>query len=108
MATLNAKVVGVSGDAVKNLKIFKQANDINFTLLSDINGEIAKSFGVPLREGGIIKRTFEDKEILLRKAFKSSRWTFILDKNGKIIYKDEEVDLNNDSRHIIDFIRNFD
>ena len=53
---LDAIVVGVSGDSVNNLKLFKQANQLNFTLLSDVDGSIARLFGVPIRDGGSIER----------------------------------------------------
>ncbi|HPE76626.1 MAG TPA: peroxiredoxin, partial [Draconibacterium sp.] len=43
----NAVVVGISGDNVEGLKIFKQAENLNFALLSDESGEIAGKFGVP-------------------------------------------------------------
>jgi thioredoxin-dependent peroxiredoxin len=34
------EVVGVSGDKVESLRLFKQAENLNFTLLSDEKGEI--------------------------------------------------------------------
>src|SRR5690554_4007695 len=35
---MGAEVVGVSGDSVENLGIFKQLNNLNFPLLSDTEG----------------------------------------------------------------------
>jgi len=97
-------VVGISGDAVKNLKLFKQTNNLNFTLLSDITGEIAKVFGVSLRDGGSFTKNFGEKEIEIIRAYTPTRWTYILDKNAKIIYKDTEVDLKNDHQKVINFL----
>ena len=47
---IGAQVVGVSGDEVEGLKYFKIAENLNFTLLSDIDGKIAKIFGVPTKK----------------------------------------------------------
>lgn len=101
---LGAKVVGVSGDAVSNLKLFKKTNNLNFTLLSDITGEIANKFGVNTRDGGSFTKKFGEQEIELSRAYTPSRWTFILDNTGKIIYKDTEVDLSIDNQKVIEFL----
>ena len=49
---LGAEVVGVSGDRIDALKAFKGVNQLNFPLLSDTAGAVARSFGVPTRAGG--------------------------------------------------------
>ena len=102
---IDATVIGVSGDPVKNLKIFEQTNNLNFTLLSDVNGHIAGLFGVPQRAGGSISREVDGKDISLNRSTTASRWTFIVDKSGKIIYKNTEVDVNNDSGEVIEFLK---
>jgi peroxiredoxin Q/BCP len=51
ISSLNAVVVGVSGDDAKNLELFKRAHNLNFTLLSDTDGKIASAFGVPMKVG---------------------------------------------------------
>ena len=53
---LDAVVVGVSGDSVNSLTLFKEANGLNFTLISDIDGSLAERFGVATRGGGSIER----------------------------------------------------
>ena len=73
-------VVGISGDAVKNLKAFQQAHQLNFNLLSDVSGEVAKKFGVPLNEGGSIARKIGEDEISLERSYTPNRWTFMIDK----------------------------
>ena len=102
---LNIKVIGISGDAVSNLKHFKKSNNLNFTLLSDITGEIASKFGVSVKEGGTFTKTFENQEIEIKRSYTPSRWTFILDNTAKIIYKDTEVDFNNDNQEVINFLK---
>jgi len=98
-------VVGISGDKVENLKLFKQAENLNFTLLSDEKGEIAKMFGVPAGEGGAIKRTVGGYEHELFRGVTARRWTFIVGKDGKIIYKNEAVNAEKDTEEVLDFIK---
>jgi len=101
----NIEVVGVSGDAVNALQVFKQAHKLNFALLSDVNGVIAKRFGVPQREGGSIQRTVGGKNFTLERAQTSARWTFILDGQGKLIFKDSKVNAKQDAAKVMAFIR---
>jgi thioredoxin-dependent peroxiredoxin len=81
------EVIGVSGDTVESHKRFKEEHDLNFTLLADPKGEIAKAFGVPAKElaGGLI----------------ASRWTFIIGPDGKIAHKDEKVDASKDTATVL-------
>ncbi|WP_297089297.1 peroxiredoxin [uncultured Draconibacterium sp.] len=102
----DALVVGVSGDNVDGLKLFKKVHELNFPLLSDENGEIAKKFGVPIRDGGSITREIDGQNIELFRSNTPSRWTFIIDKKGSIVYKNTAVDASNDSSEILEFIKN--
>jgi peroxiredoxin Q/BCP len=104
--TADAIVVGVSGDNVEGLKLFKKAENLNFTLLSDESGEIAKSFGVPLRDGGKITKEIDGQSYDLVRGTTASRWTFIIDKNGKIAYKNEQVNVEKDTQEVLSFIKN--
>ncbi len=101
----DALVVGVSGDNPAGLQLFRKAHDLNFTLLSDENGAIAKEFGVPTREGGTISRELAGKFYDLVRGVTTSRWTFIIDKNGKIVYKNEEVNPERDTEEVLSFIK---
>lgn len=101
----DAVVVGVSGDNVEGLKLFKKAHDLNFTLLSDESGDIANLFGVPLRDGGSIEREIEGQTFELVRGNTASRWTFVIDKNGKIAYKNDAVQATEDTRQVLDFIK---
>ena len=98
-------VVGISGDKVENLKLFKQAENLNFTLLSDEKGEIAKMFGVPAGAGGAIKRTVGGAEHELVRGVSAKRWTFIVGKDKKIIYKNESVNAEKDAAEVLNFIK---
>ncbi len=102
----DAVVVGVSGDNVEGLKLFKKANNLNFPLLSDEHGDIAKKFGVPTRDGGTITKEIDGQNFDLVRGITTSRWTFIIDKNGNIVYKNTEVDVSKDTQQILEFIKN--
>jgi peroxiredoxin Q/BCP len=98
-------VVGISGDNVEGLKLFKQAENLNFTLLSDEKGEIARAFGVPVTDGGAIKRTVGGAEHELVRGVTAKRWTFIVGKDKKIIYKNEAVNAEKDTEEVLNFIK---
>jgi thioredoxin-dependent peroxiredoxin len=102
----NARVVGISGDKPENLQFFKKAHDLNFTLLSDSSGEIAELFGVPTRSGAVVKGEFEGQNFELERDITTSRWTFIIDKNRKVVYKNEQVKASEDSQEVVNFLRN--
>ena len=86
LAQLGVQVVGVSGDSVVNLAAFKKMHQLNFPLLSDVNGLIAKRFAVPSRNGGQISREIDGKAQSFFRSFSMSRWTFVIDKEGVVRY----------------------
>jgi len=103
---LDIEIVGISGDTSESLKFFQQANQLNFTLLSDPDGAIAKKYGVPVKQGQkSIKRTVDGKEVTLERSNTAARWTFIIDRQGKVIYRDIKVKAAEDLNNIIEFIR---
>ena len=96
LAKLDAIVVAVSGDHVEALNYFKIAEKLNFSLLSDTSGDISKAFGVPTRKGGELKREVQGKEVTLVRDNTPSRWTFVIGKDGKVIYKNTMVNPTQD------------
>lgn len=102
----NVEVVGISGDIPQNLRYFRQAEGLNFTLLSDPDGAVAKAFGVPVRAGEkSITRTVDGKEVELSRNATAARWTFIIDPKGTVIYRDTEVTAVQDLEKVLSFIR---
>jgi peroxiredoxin Q/BCP len=106
-------VVGVSGDSVGNHELFKSVEKLNFTLLADEDGKLAKKFGVPLDKGGEVKPRDEQKKpimdaegnpLILKRGVTAARWTFIIGKDGKILYKNTKVDPVADSKQVAAFI----
>ena len=105
LAELGAQVVGVSGDSVVNLAAFKKMHNLNFPLLSDVNGLIAERFGVPSRNGGKITREIDGKNLDFFRSFSMSRWTFVLDKEGKVVYINTKVNAAEDSKTVIAILK---
>jgi len=99
------EVVGVSGDSVQAHALFKEAQKLNFTLLADEEGSLAKKFGVPVGAGGQVKtKDAAGKEVVLKRGVTAQRWTFVIGKDCKIIYKNTKVDPVQDSKQIAAFI----
>jgi peroxiredoxin Q/BCP len=99
-------IVGISGDSPQNLKYFQQAEALNFTLLSDPEGAVAKAFGVPVTEQEkSITRTVEGKEVELTRSATAKRWTFIIDPAGKIVYRDDAVKATQDLQNVLAFLK---
>lgn len=101
---LNVSVIGISGDEVAGLKHFKESYQLNFPLLSDSEGKLSKLFGVPTTEGGTINKEFNGENFLLTREITTPRWTFILNKERKIIYKNADVNASDDSKIVKEFI----
>ncbi|HTU90313.1 MAG TPA: peroxiredoxin [Gemmataceae bacterium] len=108
MDKLTAKdilVVGVSGDSAKTHELFKKHHKLNYTLLADEKGEIAKKFGVPVRAGGKAKGFDENgKEIEVERGVTILRWTYVIGKDGTIIYKNDKVAPAQDSKQILEAV----
>lgn len=112
---LGITVIGVSGDAVKTHQLFKEALKLNYTLLADESGEVADKFGVPKSPGGLVMPYGPDRKPLLNEAGERfrverqatfARWTFLIGRDGKLLYKNTKVNPANDARQIVEFIRN--
>ena len=100
LTRLDAVVVGVSGDNPEGLAHFKKAENLNFTLLSDEKGDLAKKFGVPFGKGGAIEREVDGKKVTLSRGVTSKRWTFVISKDGKVVYRNDKVNAAKDSEAV--------
>lgn len=100
------EIAGISGDSQESLNYFQKANNLNFSLLSDADGAIAKKYGVPVREGKkSLKRVLDGQEITLERTNTARRWTFIVNPEGKIIYRNMKVAPADDINNVIQFIQ---
>lgn len=103
------EVVGVSGDSVRTHELFKKAQKLNFTLLSDEQGTLARQFGVPVGKGATVKAKEPDgKPFEFERAVTLNRWTFVVGKDGKVAYKNTKVTPAADAKAIIKFIADAD
>jgi peroxiredoxin Q/BCP len=103
-----AEVVGISGDSAKTHALFKDAYKLTYTLVGDEKGDIANVFGVPVSPGAKVKTTLQDKErtkLEFNREVTTARWTFIIDLNGKIVYKNTKVDPVKDSQEVEAFLK---
>jgi thioredoxin-dependent peroxiredoxin len=99
------EVVGVSGDSVSNHQLFKKAHELNFSLLADTNGKVAEAFGVPVTPGEkTVKAVIDGKEELLTRTVTTARWTFVINKSGKIASINKMVKAADDSKGIIELV----
>ena len=98
------EVVGISGDKSANLRLFKKAYGLNFKLLSDQDGKTAQAFGVPTSQGGAIQKFFQGERFTLERGVTAKRWTFIISKEGKILYRNNKVNAGKDSDDALEFI----
>jgi peroxiredoxin Q/BCP len=99
------EVVGVSGDSVKNHQLFKKAHELNFALLADTDGKVAEAFGVPVTAGEkTVKAKIDGKEESLTRTVTTARWTFVIDKSGKIAAKNTTVKAAEDSKAILELV----
>ena len=100
-----ALVLGISGDSVHSQKLFKKTNKLNYPLLADINGNVAKKFGVELKPGGTIEKEIDGKQISLVRGVTPMRWTFVVGKDGKIAHKDSAANASSDSKNVLAIVK---
>jgi peroxiredoxin Q/BCP len=102
----NALVVGVSGDAVNGLALFKQVNALNFTLLSDPSGTIAELFGVATtHEARSLEREVNGVTHTLDRGVTTRRWTFVIGKDGTVVYKNDSVQAASDASEVLKVLK---
>jgi len=85
ISAMDAKIVGISRDSISSHKSFKEHHSLPFTLVSDVDGSIAKLYGL---SGNFLMRP---------------RVTFVIDKEGTIrLICDSQVHM---ARHVKDSIK---
>jgi peroxiredoxin Q/BCP len=106
------EVVGISGDSVKTHELFKKAHKLNFSLLADSEGTVAKQFGVPVGKGATVKARdaankpleIDGKQYEFERKTTAARWTFVIDRDGKVAYVNTKVLPADDAKKITEFI----
>ena len=98
------EVVGVSGDAVKTQELFKKEHNLNFALLADEKGDVAKAFGMTPKAGGKAKVKAGGQDAEFTRAITTARWTFVVGKDGKVAYKNTKVNAAEDSKAVLEAV----
>ncbi len=111
------EVIGVSGDSVKGHSAFKKFYKLPFTLLADEDGAVAKAFGVPVGKGGVVAKPKDRKGALIenltdadgkpveiKQGVRAARWTFVIDKEGKIAFINKKVNAAQDAKSVADVV----
>lgn len=73
--SLDAEVLAISVDSTFSLKAFKEANNLNYTLLSDFNKNVSEAYNV------LYEDYFGMKGV-------PKRSVFVLDKSGEIVHRE--------------------
>lgn len=73
LANSNVEIVGVSPDSIESHKKFRDKHNLNFTLASDPDNQVAEAYGA-----------WGEKNMYGRKYMGIIRSTFLIDKEGKI------------------------
>ncbi len=100
-----AEVVGISGDEITSHQLFRQKYQLKQTLLADDQGAVGQAFGLAWSGGG--EWSIKDdrgKEVPLKRGITESRWTWIIGKDGKIIYKSMSVKPDEDAKQVLKFL----
>jgi peroxiredoxin Q/BCP len=113
LATLDADVVGISCDSVESHKLFKAAHALNYPLLADLDGSVARKFGVPLRVGGKSMAHDESGKTLTSETgdvqqfsrdWTAARCTFVIGKDGRVLHRESRVSPISDAKTIAELV----
>ena len=105
LASKSVEVVGVSGDSVKTHQMFKAHEKLNFALLADEKGELAKAFGVPVGKGGQSPTIDETgAKGTAPRGVTIQRWTVVIDKGGNVAALYQVADAGGDAKKIADIV----
>ena len=103
-AAKDVVVLGVSGDSAENHRHFKEAHNLNFALLADTEGELAKAFGVKTGGGFTNRAVINGEEFSFPRSVTTSRWTFVIDRDWKIAYKNASVSAAADTAEVMKLV----
>lgn len=107
-----AKLIAISSESYDNVAKTKEQTGANFTIISDADGSIMKAFDVNFKVTDEYQAMIQDKlkaSIIETNANKQADLpvpaTFIIDKNGKIVYKQFNPDYK-DRASVEDILKN--
>jgi len=86
----DAVVFGLSSDSLKSHEKFVNKYQLNFPLLSDVDHQVAEAYGA-----------WGEKAMYGKKYFGMIRKTFIIGKDGKILYANHKVQADGHAEEIL-------
>jgi peroxiredoxin Q/BCP len=106
LSSKGVEVVGVSGDSVETHQLFKKHEKLNFTLLADGKGDLAKTFGVPYGVAKAKATGFDEKgeKIDVFRTATIQRYTVVIDKGGNIAALYNVKDTKGDAKKIAEIV----
>ena len=94
LASVNTVVLGISPDAPAKLKKFVDKYNLDFTLLSDVDHEVADAYGI----WGLKKFMGREYEGIIRTSF-------IIDEGGKLRHIIEKVNTKTHDKDVVSYIK---
>ncbi len=91
LADRKVRLVGISGDESGTLSLFSKTHALNFTLLSDANGNIARQFGLTVGEGGSTTAAIDRRKQTFTRNVTLPRRIFAVDTKGDIALQRSQV-----------------
>lgn len=98
----NVKLLAITPEAYENTEVTKDKTDINFTVISDADGSIMEAFDVAFKVTNKYQSMIEtnlkasiSETNASKKAILPVPATYIIDTDGKIVYKHFDLDYNN-------------
>jgi hypothetical protein len=95
LENLGVVILGISPDSPKKLAQFIEKKELNFTLLSDEDHQVAEQFGV-WGEKKFMGRTFDGIH----------RISFLVDENGKIVHVFDKFKTTEHHQVVLDYLKN--
>ncbi|MDF2577782.1 MAG: bcp [Chlamydiales bacterium] len=90
----NVQVWGVSSDSAQSHKKFMEKHKLTFRLLCDPRKELAQLFGL-----------FKEQSLLNKILKGVPRTTFIIDPEGKVVWKEKKVSVAGHTERILEFLQ---
>lgn len=92
LASQGIVVLGISPDKPASLKKFQQRDQLNFTLLSDLDHQVAEAYG-----------SWGQKQFMGRTFDGILRQSFLLDKEGRLLHVINKVDTKTHAEDVLGF-----
>jgi len=86
--------------------LFKKVHNLNYTLLADDKGEVARAFGIPTGAGGVFKFTDNEGKVHeLKRGVTIPRYHVVIDKGGTIAAIDPVKDAGGDAKRVVEIVK---